>query len=180
MRARAAISAAIGGIRRGFDLGLVGKIDKIRLIASSRTSSIFRSNPTSRMVGLTGQAMRRARCDGHDPFEGRDGGRRGHSCPARPMSVETDPSQREVVRHRPAAARAVDRRRYPKPSQGRRGATRSTSNSSSHGDLSQGRLAMRLTLRRNRWTRAAVLAAWIALLRLPEASLHRPIQASPP
>ena len=39
---------------------------------------------------------------------------------------------------------------------------------------------MRLTFCTNRWTRAAVLAAWAALLRLPEASLHRPIQAGPP
>ena len=49
---------------------------------------------------------------------------------------------------------------YLKPSQGWHGGPHGM-NLSSHGDLSQGWLAMRLTVCRNRWLRSALLAAWV-------------------
>src|SRR5262245_21583732 len=51
-------------------------------------------------------------------------------------------------------------------------------NLSSHGDLSQGWLAMRLTLCRNRWNRAALLLAWLlssGCQRLPYIDQSKPV-----
>ena len=64
-----------------------------------------------------------------------------------------------------------------KPSQGWHGGPHGL-NLSSHGDLSQGRLAMRLTVCRNRWLRAALLAAWViasGCQRLPYIDQSKPV-----
>src|SRR5271165_145658 len=59
-----------------------------------------------------------------------------------------------------AAARDVGQ--WLARSQAKDGAARSHGlKYASHGELSQGRRAMRLTLRTNRWTQVAVLAAWV-------------------
>ena len=65
-----------------------------------------------------------------------------------------------------------------KPSQGWRGGCHDL-NTSSHGDLSQGRLAMRLTVCRNRWIRAAVLAAWVLASGCQRLPYIDQIQAGP-
>src|SRR5262245_19884015 len=69
----------------------------------------------------------------------------------------------------------------PKRCQAKDGTARPNGlNSSSHGDLSQGWLAMRLTRcrNRNRWTRAALLAAWLlasGCQRLPYLDQSKPV-----